>query len=203
MADAGESLSSVFGLDVSKMPDLRIAEVATCVRKLQESLPDGVPAGYWAAVMTQVGAKVREALDIPLVSILGGAWQRYAQFEKYCDRERYPPDVTSVVPLANHTISSTLDPYVEIFADDVSIGRISLNVELSIALEGATLSIRDGKFRSLRLVRGNVGGKLSCGDVVLLDLSSRQYELPGEISFGDGIPIAPARERAEAPTVRA
>ena len=188
MAD-GHSLSSVFGLDGKDMPDLRIAEVATCVRNLQQSLPDGLPGGYWPAVMTQVGAKVREALDVPLESILTGAWQRYKQFEKYRDPERYPPEVTSVVPLADHTISSTLEPYVEVFADDVSVGRIALNVELNIALEGATLSIRDGKFRSLGLARGNVGGKLSCGDIVLLDLSSRKYELPGTISFGEGIPI--------------
>jgi hypothetical protein len=203
MSEAGHSLSSVFGLDNSKLPDLRIAEVATCVRKLQQSLPDGIPAGYWPAVMTQVGAKVREALDIPLESILAGAWQRHKQFQKYCDSERYPPDVTSVVPLADHTISSTLEPYVEVFADDVSIGRIALNVQLKVALEGATLSIRDGKFRSLGLVRGKVGGKLSCGDVVLLDLSSRQYELPANISFGDGIPIATGQPRAEAPLAKA
>ena len=189
MADGGPSLTALFGLDDVNLPDLRIAEAATCVRDLQSRLPEGIPASYWPAVMSQVGAKVREALHVPIESLLTSAWQGYNQFQKYRDSKRYPPDVTSVVPLANHTVTSRMDPYVEVFADDVSVGRIALEIALNIVLEGATLSIRDGKFRSLTLAKGHATGQLSCGGVVLVDLSSREYQLPGTISFGDGIRI--------------
>jgi hypothetical protein len=48
------------------------------------------------------------------------------------------------------------------------------------------VSVQDGKFRRLRLASGTLKGTLSVEHVVLVDRSSKEHELPGEISFGDG-----------------
>jgi hypothetical protein len=185
----GVSLNGIFGFGDPKAPPLKLADATKVLMDLRERIPKGVPPGYWPAVLAQIQRKVTEVLDVPISSVIGGAWRKYAPLLKYCDKGRYPADMTSVVPLANHTINTSFKPFIEIFANEQSVGTINFQVALSIILEGANLSIQDGKFKTLELARGRVNGKLSCEGAVLVDLTSRNHELPGEISFGDGFPI--------------
>jgi len=191
MNDPGLSLNGIFGFGDPNSPAPKLSDATKCLMDLKSRIPKGVPPGYWPAVMAQIQHKITDVLDVPISSVMGGAWRKYAPLMKYCDKDRYPSDVTTVVPLADHTISTSFKPFIEIFADEKAVGTLKFEIALSIKLEGANLSIQDGKFKTLRLVRGRTNGKLSCEGAVLVDLTSRDRELPGEISFGDGFPIRP------------
>ena len=189
MPDEPATVDLVLGLDSPSWPQLSGLEAGKCLTALRKQLPHGVPAGYWGAVLAQIGEKVHEALNLPLSDVLAGAWKGYGRFLKYCDRKQYPPDKVSVVSLADHTITSTHKPHVDVLVNNRQFGRIDFDVELQITLKGANLSIRDGKFITLRLASGKAKGTLSCEGVTLIERSSREYQLPGEIRFGDGVPI--------------
>ena len=182
----------VLGLDASSPSwrQLSKLEAGKCLTALRKQLPPAVPPGYWGAVLAQIGEKVHEALNLPLTDVLAGAWKGYGRFLKYCDRKQYPPDKVSVVALADHTITSSHKPHVDVLVNNREFGRIDFDVELVITLKGANLSIRDGKFIALRLASGKAKGTLSCEGVVLIDRSSREFQLPGELRFGEeGVPI--------------
>ena len=186
-----QSISAVFGIGDPELPALRLEEAAACLAALKQQLPPGISAAFWPSVLSQLQDSVSQMLDTPMGEVMASAWRQYAPLLEYTDPAKFPPHTTSVVPLAKHSIKSTLEPSIELFADDVSVGTIDFKVELATHLEGAVLSIRNGRIVGAKTGSGTVSGKIACGECTLVDLTSSPFELPGEIELGDGIPLVP------------
>jgi len=191
MAETPDTLKGVFGLGTPTLPRLPLSESGKCLSALRGCIPATASSAFWPAAMAQIHEQVGEALDVPIPSILGGAWSTYGPFLKYCDAKEYPSDVVSTVPLADHTIISSIKPYVEVYVGNERIGQLDFEIKLLITLEGGVLSIQNARFMSLRLASGKIEGMLSCEGVVVLDRTSKDYQFPGLILFGSGIPIVP------------
>jgi hypothetical protein len=146
-------------------------------------------------IWSEVAARVRLVIDVPIPGILGAGWSRYVDLLKFCDAERYPPDRVSLVPLAAHTVRSRHRPHVEIEVSGVVpvpvTLRLGFQVDVAADVQGAKLAIQGG--RIVKLLGGTVGLKaaLSCEGERIVERESA-LTLPGEHSFGEGIPIAPA-----------
>jgi hypothetical protein len=95
------------------------------------------------------------------------------------------------VPLAPHTVASKHRPFIELALGEKAIGALEFEVELSVKLEAAVLTIRDGKFREIATGEAEVEASLSCEGSTLVKRELGDYKLPGRISFGEGIPIRP------------
>jgi hypothetical protein len=133
----------------------------------------------------------------PLTTVLAEAWSRYRPFLKYGDRERYPPEMSSQETLLKHTINATFRPKVRVLVDGAEVGTIDFEVALRLKLEGGEVTIQDGRITELRPGKCWIEGTLSCEGVVLAERASAEHPLPGVISFGEGIPVAPAAEPVE------
>jgi hypothetical protein len=68
-------------------------------------------------------------------------------------------------------------------------GEVKFPITLKLSFSGAVLTIRDGRFRSVKPGTCTASGKLCCETAVLKELRSSPLVLPGVIDFGDGIPI--------------
>ncbi|HYJ78111.1 MAG TPA: hypothetical protein VEW03_00715 [Longimicrobiaceae bacterium] len=164
-----------------------------------QALPEPVREAV-GGIGEQVAEGLREALGAPFADILGGAWSRYADLWKFCDRKAYPPDKVSVVTLAEHTITSTHQPYVDIELSAILPMpvrlRLDFQADVEAKIQGARLAIRDGKIRKLHAATVVFSGSLHCEGKQVL---SREATLKIEkgISFGDGIPIRPGLELGE------
>ena len=193
MSDRGPTLTTVFGLDKGEPGERRLngVEATRCIRELKEKLGPETPGTIWNAVEGQVGEAVANALAIPLTSIFAGAWNRYKPLWEYCDPKRHPPEESNQVPLAPHTIDSKHRPFIEIVLGEKPIGSLEFDVEVSFKLEAAMLTIQDGKFKELATGEAGVQASLSCEGATLIKRELGDYELPGKISFGEGIPIRP------------
>ncbi len=193
MSDSGPTLSTIFGLDRGEPGERRITgvEATRALRDLKDKLGADTPATIWSVVERQVGEAVGTALGIPLSSVLAGAWNKYEPLWEYCDPLRHPPGESSQVPLAAHTVSSHHRPFIEIVLGEKAIGALEFDVEVSVTLEAAVLTIMDGKFREITTGDAGVEASLSCEDSTLIKRELGDYRLPGKISFGEGIPIRP------------
>jgi hypothetical protein len=118
------------------------------------------------------------------------AWNKYRELLKYTDKEKYPPDVSVLVPLAEHTIKSEHKPYIEILINDKSVGKIDFNINISLTLKGIILKIRDGKIKEIQTGSCKGKGTIKCEDLVILEKETESFSLPGSINLGEGIPIA-------------
>lgn len=154
---------------------------------LEQALPAGAPPGDAA----RVARMVRQALDVPLPSVLAAAWQRYEPFRKYLDPERYPPGSETEVPLAEHTARSTLEPEIDVMVSGAVVATLRFEAEVEVALKGAVVTVRDGRFTSLRSGDCTVSATLRFRDRTLARTGPEQERIPGAFEFRDPLPIDP------------
>lgn len=154
---------------------------------LEQALPADAPPGDGA----RVARMVREALDVPLPRILAAAWQRYEPFRRYLDPERYPPGAETEVPLAEHTARSVLEPEVDVVVSGAVVATLRFEAEVEIALEGAVVTVRDGRFTAVRAGDCAVSVTLTFGGRTLAGFGPERERIPGTLVFGNPIPIDP------------
>jgi hypothetical protein len=157
--------------------------------ELKEAVKKEARAIRWPWVRDLVAEKARDVLNLNVVDVLAEAWKKYAEIEKYADRQKYGPEESILVPLAEHTVGSKHHPYVEILLHEKSIGRVEFDLEFSLTLEGFVLKIQDGIIREIQTGSAKGGGKLTLGTVTLLKRETKPVEFPGHIPLGQGIPL--------------
>jgi hypothetical protein len=184
-------LNDVIGWDKTRLSDqerdeFEAREGMRSVREAVEGL--GVP-GIWTGVRDDIMGKIGDLLDVTLIDVFRRAWNKTRELTKYRNREKYPPDKTFVVPLADHKITSRHTPHIEIRADGVPTKKVNFEIRLEIALKGIRLHIRDARIRSIDIGECLGKGTLFCEGFLLAQQKSRKLELTGSIDLGDGIEI--------------
>lgn len=160
----------------------------------------GAGGPFWEALGARILGALRNALEIPMGTVLVEAWSRYAAFREYLDPARYPADRISVVTLARHTARSSFKPVVELWIGGDCIAKLKVEAELAITLESGILSIQAGRFTELRPGKCTVAGAIRCEGATLLERPLTELTLPGVVTFGEGIPIGTRRETVAAGT---
>jgi hypothetical protein len=205
MADAPYTLALLFGFDTKHAPDTRriVDAVKRAVRDvsvLKHVAARGIPDVQWSAVVDQSVKLVRQTLDISLSSVLARAWNGYAPLREYADTRKYPPDQVITVALAKHKVTSSHRPFVEVRVDGQAVGKVDVAVDVAIAFDQAALVIQNGRFMALRSGSVAAEGSIKWRDAELVKRALGKLDLPGEISFGDGIPIDPLGAALRSPT---
>lgn len=193
MNTAPLTLSQFFSLqDKEVSPDrlsaIESGEQVSAVKGLVLKQTKGVG---WGVIKDEIFKKLGDLLEIGIPDILVAAWNKYQILLKYLDREKYPPNESFLVPLAEHCITSEHHPYVEILVNDQPVGKIGFDITVALTLEGIILKIQDGKIKEIFTSTCKGKGTISCENKVILEKKSESVPLPGTIDLGQGIPIVP------------
>ncbi len=175
--------------------DLRPAELIEAARKFMlelkplDVLRAGTSPGFWISAAQTTIDLMKHLVDVPLADVLVGGWKTHQRFAKYTDRTQFPPDRISLVPLWTHRIKSVHEPYIELFLDGSTAGRIPFQLELEVTVEAGTLVIQDARFKRIEAGRARMAGTLKCAGQVISQRTSRDFAWTEPVSFGDGVPI--------------
>lgn len=172
----------------------RKVEKDTALQDLREQISEELPKLAWKPVARQLGQKIVESLDFGVAErILGPAWQKLEVLQQYRDPEEFPPEETVLVPIAEHTVTSSHSPHVEIRLKEFEVGRLDLSVDLELELKGVLLEVRGGVIRRIQAGSCLGRGRLACHfrgkEVWKVERESRQIEFEQGVALGDGIPI--------------
>ena len=143
-----------------------------------------------AEVVGEIVQRARAAFETPLSGILAGAWEKRAELQEFCDPDKHPAGESSVVELLTHTVTWTEEPVVEVVFNQIWTVKIRITIKAEIKLEGGALVIKDAKIMKLRTGKIVVTATVAVQGVELPS-KAVPMELPGELSFGDGIAIRP------------
>lgn len=177
--------------------ELKLPEIVAAIQKVLLDLPDltamraAVSPAFWASAAGDAVGMVRKLASVSLGEVLIGGWQQHARFAKYADPVKFPPDKVTRVPLADHDITSTYEPYIQLLVDGKPAGRIPLEVGVKLTVEGAVLVIQGGRFMRVEAGRARLTGSLKCAKTTICERATRDFTWPKGLSFGDeGVRIA-------------
>lgn len=185
------TVKTLFGMDGIRAPqDVKVKiEKTGQVTSLREKISGAVGKTVWPNAFDEISRKTTDLLDMNLIDLLLGAWNKYQGLKKYLDKEKYPPTQSVLVPLAEHTVRSEHRPYVEVLVNDEIIATITFHVALVFTVRGALLLVQDGKIKSVKTGEIKGKGTVKCEEALLLEQDFRTISLPGTIDLGEGIPI--------------
>jgi hypothetical protein len=192
MSNSQMTIASIFSSRDKGMARIepKKLEGAASLSALKHSCQEKAGDNRWPAALEEVVKKVDHLLDVPLGAVISSAWNKYSLLKNYSNPEKYSPSESFLVPLAEHTIVSRHEPYVDILVGEHHIGRIDFVINISLTLKGSIARVQDGKLKEIRVGDCKAKGTVSYGDVILLEKESDSLELPGSIDLGEGIPVS-------------
>jgi hypothetical protein len=206
MTEPDQNLELFFGLQtgdghqkslVSALADAArktIKTAATQTAALHAIVERGIPKEQWAAAGTELTGQLRTILgDLSLSKLLTSGWATYEPLLEYCNAEKHPPNERAVVSLKQHTVTSSHHPFIVLRVDGMTAGRIDFDVEFSATFDIVALVIQGGRIMAAQPGSVSASGTIKCDNLEVLQRPLGKLELPGRISFGDGIPINPLR----------
>ena len=176
MDDNVVTLAQVFSL-----PDEKTAEGSDRWKEMREKLGKEVQAIEWKASMPDVVAKIAQLLDVPIADVWLSSWKKADELNKALqESEKSPNDVTEL-ELGEHTVKTTLHPYISVRIGKMPEKRIRFSVVLSCNLKAFVLTVRGGEIREIETGECNVRGTVEYEGLVLAQRRLAPIQLPGKI----------------------
>lgn len=145
--------------------------------------------GFVTTLARMVDGALRDILRTPLKDVLGRGWSTYGDLRKYRDVDKYPPNSTHRAVLGKHSIRSVHKPTIDVLVNEMPQLTLECELELVLAFDVAELEIRGGRIYGVGAGKCRAEGKLSCEGFELLELRSRDLQLPELFTFPEGVPI--------------
>ena len=172
--------------DESNLKQLHSKEV---IGELKKQLNEECQMHEWKVVWKSIIGHIDKLLKINIVEIMMRPWKNYAGLSKYKDAEKYPPDRTYIVPLLEHTISSSHNPQIVVELEPLFKTTIPVDITVELLLKGFALEIQAGRIKKIHTGQCQGSGLVQCMNVTLLRKELEDIALPGIIDLGEGIRI--------------
>lgn len=154
----------------------------TAAQHVQISVLRDVGGLRWGMIGPALTERLNELLDIGFVDIMLRSWKKYGLVRKYLGPDA-PAEETVLIPLAQHTIRSRHNPYVEILHGGRELARVTFPVTIELTLEGFALKIRNRRIEEIEAGKLQVSGTLQCESATLVEKKLQPIELPGSIKL--------------------
>lgn len=193
MNNPENTLRQFFSYNENDLSQKRLSEIESDEKmsSLKEVVSKEAKEISWPAAFNEIIKNIGDLLNIGIPNIMVLAWNKYGELLKYTDKEKYPPDVSVLVPLAEHTIKSGHKPSIEILINDKPVGKIDFDINIALTLKGFILKIQDGKIKEIKTGTCKGKGTIKCEDFVILEKETESFPLPGSINLGEGAVITP------------
>lgn len=147
-------------------------------KSFQTKLRSEMKTIQWSASMPDLVEKVTELFDVKLPDLFLLSWKKADDLRNALNESKKTPEATKYVELAEHSITSKHEPYIEVRVRNVEVKRIEFEVNLTFTLKGFELMIKAGEVQEIRTGRCEVEGKVVYKDLKLLEKKLSTIALP-------------------------
>jgi hypothetical protein len=166
---------------VLMLPEGQTAKGSDRWKKMEEKLGKEMGRIQWKASMPDVVAKIGKLLDIPISDGWITSWKKAKEVNKALQDSEKAPNDTIELELGDHTIKTTLHPYISVEIGKLVKQKIEFNVVLSCKLKGFILIIRGGAIREIATVECVADGTIDYDGLVLAKHELAPIRLPEKI----------------------
>ena len=186
--EVGNAKDSSEGRNRTTKPEL---EASKAVAALKEEVAKKSKLVRWSVVEDVLVDKTVEVLDIPVLTFLLPAWQKYREIHEFADPGKHPAEETNLVWLAEHTVKVEYYPSLQATYRGVDIPKAKLEFALlgDLTLEGVVLKIQNGKIKAIQGGAAKWSGELLLEKRSIFKKESNSYDLTGTLDLGEGIAL--------------
>ena len=166
--------------------DVKAGLGAEDLKELRDKMPKAIS---WSSVQESVADSLAEALHVSVLSTLANGWKHYTMFMEDVRRSRSNPEVEIVSSIADHSIQSTLHPYVDVKLGGKMVHEIAFDVTLETTIRGLLLGLKKGEIISVELGDCEWTGKIAVAKVEVLKRKLKKVTLPGHLRLKQAIAI--------------
>ncbi len=166
--------------------DLKAGLGAEELGALRKALPKMIS---WSSVQDGVADSLMQALHVSVLGTLANGWKHYSMFMEDVRRSRSSPEVEIVSAIAEHSIHSTLHPFVDVRLAGRTVHEIAFDVSLETRMKGLLLGLKKGEIVSIELGECEWTGKIAVAQVDILERKLKTLSLPGHLRLKQGITI--------------
>jgi hypothetical protein len=166
--------------------DLKAGLDAKELSELRNKVPTAIS---WSSVQESVADSLAEAMHVSVLATLANGWKHYTMFMEDVRRSRSNPEVEIVSAIADHSIHSTLHPFVDVRLGGKTVHEIAFDVSLVTTIRGLLLGLKKGEIVSVEMGDCEWTGKISVAEVEVLERKLKKLMLPGHLRLKHGIAI--------------
>jgi len=135
----------------------------------------------WEALRTPIARQMTDALSTKVISGWVSAWRDWNQVNDKAQKSRLSPSAPFTCTLLEHTIESTLHPYVKVLLGSELVQEIDFDVTLATQIDGLILDLLGGSLVSIRPGRCEWSGSIALQGTTLIERQLAQLDLPGRV----------------------
>jgi hypothetical protein len=154
--------------------------------ELRKKVPTAIS---WSSVQESVADSLAEAMHVSVLATLANGWKHYTMFMEDVRRSRSNPEVEIVSAIAEHSIHSTLHPFVDVRLGGKTVHEIAFEVSLVTTIKGLLLGLKKGEIVSVEMGECGWTGKIAVAGVDVLERKLKKLALPGHLRLKRGIAI--------------
>ena len=154
-------------------------EAAEIKAALAKAVP-GLPLG---PIIEGVSKALETALDVPISSLLAGAWDRARELRAAMQQTRDSEKDAVLLPLLDHTITSEHRPYVDVVLNGTSIARLVFPLTVTFQLQGIVLRIAKGRIADVLAGQMTIKATLKFAEFVLIEKALPPITIPGALAL--------------------
>jgi hypothetical protein len=126
---------------------------------------------------------------VSVLATLANGWKHYTMFMDDVRRSRSNPEVEIVSAIADHTIHSTLHPFVDVRLGGKTVHEIAFDVSLVTTIKGLLLGLKKGEIVSVEMGECEWTGKIAVAGVEVRERKLKKLALPGHLRLKRGIEV--------------
>ncbi len=179
---SGTTLQAFLGATEAAVSSGMTKEVVhAAAHKDSAKLGEWVQTTTWDGMQGELTQKLSGFLQDDAADIFAGVWSRCAELKSCVEETRKDPNLTSAVVMADHDFTYSLEPEVDVMVDGVTLGRFPFHVELTCAVAGLELQVKDGGIAGIRCGHCDGSAAISLAGTEIWKRTLVHVDLPGEL----------------------
>jgi len=185
------TLNDIFKSENNKEVDSNFSKVESSekLNKIKDDRQLFIKGIDWKILRKEILKKLVDLLDIEVVKIIVDSWIDNDFFQQINQIRDAAPNETIFIPLVQHKITSTHNPYIEIIYNGKVVHTINFEVNVDFQFDGVNLSFQNKKLKEISSGECNINGEFLCEKIKLSEAELKNIKLPGMLKLGEGIPV--------------
>jgi hypothetical protein len=137
----------------------------------------------------QLAAAIDRVLDVDLGETLVGGWRTHSDLLAAARGTRGHADRSESVTLADHDVTASHHPYLEIVVNGAALARVHCDLGLRLEVEGLVAVVRNGRLVELRGGGLGASATLGCEGIEIAARRLVGLQPLAVVSIGSGIAL--------------